>query len=123
MSLSTIRGRDSKSRTGVPKLLTNSMEQRPSEGNSRSAGQEMSCILWKTQFLCHAYRSPPLVPVLHTTTNLRPPTIHFLFTFYPNISFPSVPRYIAFRFIWATFCMHIYMLHVLPTSPLLCPLY
>ena len=90
MSISTIRGRDSKSRIDIPKLLKNSMEQRPSEGNSRSPGQEMSRILWKTHFLCHAYRNPPLVPVLHlTTTNLRPPTV---FTSYSNISFPSVPR-------------------------------
>jgi len=75
----------------------------------------------KTQFLCHAYRSPPLVPVLHhTTTTLHPPTI---FTFYSNISFPHVPRYIAFRFIWWTFCMHVYMLHVLPISSLLFSLY
>jgi hypothetical protein len=60
---------------------------------------------------------------LFCTTLQRICILPTMFTFYSNISFPHVPGYIAFRFIWPTFCMHIYMLHVLPTSSLLFPLY
>jgi len=50
MSNSSIRGRHSKSRTDTPKLLTNSKDQIPSEGNIRSPGQKISCILLKRSF-------------------------------------------------------------------------
>jgi hypothetical protein len=57
--------------------FNNSMEQSSSSGaNSRSASQEISCLLWKPKFHYRVHKSLPLVPILSKLNSVYIPTRH-----------------------------------------------
>jgi hypothetical protein len=78
----------------VPKIhtWTNSVEQNPSwAANSRSASQEIPCLLWNTKAHYRVHKSPPLVSIPRQMQ-----TVHTFPTYFPkmhsNIIFPPTPR-------------------------------
>jgi len=71
-------------------LLTNCMEQNPWEANRSLASQGRPCTLWNPKVHGHAYRHPPLVPVLRLD-EFSPHSSSYLFTVNYNSILPSTP--------------------------------